>query len=167
MESNILLEILNKTVSDTIMKLEQHLNKTVFTCKKQNFTLNYLSGPGAKPELLQAKLDLNEQQALKLQQLNNISNLKEQLNQLINVAPSTQYDVEDNIINNDEILLGEIMMASEKLNPQLLATKKNIDITRLTLKERQAEKYPVVSINSIEMVSIIFNHSIHQAWPAR
>lgn len=105
-------------------------------------------GLGAKPELLQAKVDLNAQEAAKLQQRNNISNLKEQLNQIINVAIDTQYEVEDSISNDDEIILGEIMTASQNFNPQLLSIKKNIDIGRLTLKERQAEKYPVVSINS-------------------
>ncbi len=105
-------------------------------------------GLGAKPELLQAKVDLNEQEAAKLQQRNNISNLKEQLNQLINVAIATQYEVEDSITNDNEIILGDIMIASDQFNPQLLAIKKNIDISRLILKERRADKYPVVSLNS-------------------
>jgi outer membrane protein TolC len=39
-------------------------------------------------------------------------------------------------------------MGGEATNPQLLLIKKNIDIGYLTLKERKAERYPVVNFNS-------------------
>ena len=105
-------------------------------------------GLGAKPELLQGKVDLNAQKAARLKQQTVIDQLKEQLNQLMNVEPNTRYDVADTIIFANDIILGDIMAAVETTNPQLQVTKKNIDIGKLTLKERKAERYPVVSINS-------------------
>ncbi|MGB4843697.1 MAG: TolC family protein [Ferruginibacter sp.] len=105
-------------------------------------------GLGAKPELLQGKVDLNAQKAARLKQQTVIDQLKEQLNQLMNVVAATRYEVSDTILFSDEIILGDIMSAVETTNPQLLLTKKNIDIGKLTLKERKADLYPVVSFNS-------------------
>jgi len=105
-------------------------------------------GLGAKPELLQAKVDLNAQKAARLQQQTIIEQLRGNLNQLMNIAPDAIYDVVDTIIYRDDILLGDLVGNIENTNPQLLAAKKNIDIGRLTLKERVGELYPTVTFNS-------------------
>lgn len=105
-------------------------------------------GTGAKPDLLQSKVDLNEQKALKLEQLTLIEQLKEQLNQLMNVTPGMGFEVSDSIPLNTELGLGDIQMDLEQTNPRLLIARKNIDIARLTLKERKAERLPVISFNS-------------------
>ncbi len=106
------------------------------------------TGLGAKPELLQAKVDLNAQKAARLTQQKLIAQLKEELNQLMNVALNTSYDVTDSIPFNNSITLGEVMAAAEITNPSLLVTKKNLDIANLTLKERKADRYPVLTFNS-------------------
>lgn len=54
-------------------------------------------GLGAKPELLQAKVDLNAQLAARLTQLTLIAQLKEQLNQLIGLPVTASYEVIDTI----------------------------------------------------------------------
>ncbi|MEI7735563.1 MAG: TolC family protein [Ferruginibacter sp.] len=105
-------------------------------------------GLGSKPELLQAKVDLNAQKADRLKQQTLIAQSKEQLNQLMNVPLNTVYEVSDSIPINNNINLGDMMAAVEKSNPQLLLTKKNIDIANLTLKEKKADKYPILSFNS-------------------
>ncbi len=105
-------------------------------------------GLGAKPELLQAKLDLNAQKAASLKQQTLIAQLKEQLNQLMNVALQSAYEVNDTIPINTTITLGEVISGIESTNPSLLITKKNTDIALLTLKERKADLYPVISFNS-------------------
>jgi len=106
------------------------------------------TGLGAKPELLQSKLDLNAQKAARLNQITLIALLKEQLNQLMNVPLQTPYDVSDSIPINTGITLGEIMGSAESTNPSLLVTKKNLDIAGFTLRERKADRWPVVSFNS-------------------
>lgn len=105
-------------------------------------------GLGAKPELLQAKVDLNAQKAARLKQQTVIAQLKETLNQLMNVALQTTYDVSDSIPINTKITLAEILAAVESTNQALQVTKKNLDIANLTLKERKADKFPVLTFNS-------------------
>ena len=111
-------------------------------------------GVGAKPDVLQSKVDLNAQKALKLEQMNAIEQQKEILNQLLNAkaaaadSPSTFYEVSDSIPINTTISLGDVQAGIESTNPLLLLAKKNIDIARLTLKERIADKYPTVGFSS-------------------
>ncbi|HUM66910.1 MAG TPA: TolC family protein, partial [Chitinophagaceae bacterium] len=105
-------------------------------------------GTGAKPDLLQSKVDLNEQKALKLEQLTLIEQLKEQLIQVMNVAPGLSFEVSDSIPLNTTIGLGDIQEDLERSNPQLLIAQKNIDIARLTLRERKADRFPILSFNS-------------------
>ena len=105
-------------------------------------------GLGAKPELLQGKVDLNAQKVARLKQQTLIEQLKEVLNQIMNVEMNTQYEVSDTITFVNNINLGEIMGNLESTNLQLQLTKKNIDIGKLTLIERKADRYPKVSFNS-------------------
>jgi len=105
-------------------------------------------GVGAKPDVLQSKVDLNAQRANILTQETLITQLKEQLNQAMNVAPNTPYEVEDSIPINHDLTLGDIQQDIEHTNPLLQVAKKNIDISTLTLKERKAELLPVLSFNS-------------------
>ena len=117
-------------------------------------------GLGAKPELLQAKLDLNAQKAAVLQQQTLIEQLKEQLNQLTVIPVGTNYEVADSIPINTGLISGDIFSNAEKNNPSLLLAKKNIDIYTLTLKERKAERFPVVSFNSAYNFSKTSNQTV-------
>ena len=105
-------------------------------------------GVGAKPDVLQSKVDNNAQKALQLEQLTLISQLKEQLNQAMNVLDTPPYDVSDSIPLNTKLSLGDIQNGLESTNPGLLITRKNIDIAGFTLKELKADRFPVVSFNS-------------------
>jgi outer membrane protein TolC len=66
----------------------------------------------------------------------------------MNVELNTRYEVSDTIPFDANIILGDILGTVESTNPQLQVTKKNIDIGKLTLKERKADLYPVVTLNS-------------------
>lgn len=105
-------------------------------------------GTGAKPDLLQSKVDLNAQKALKLEQETLIANLKEQLNQAMAVQPGASFEVSDSIPLNMGLGLGDIQIDIEKTSPTLLLAQKNIDIAKLTLKERKADLWPTVSFTS-------------------
>lgn len=111
-------------------------------------------GVGAKPDVLQSKVDLNAQKALKLEQMTAIEQQKEILNQLLNAkmnaadSPSTFFEVSDSIPINTALSLGDIQSGIETTNPLLLLNKKNLDIARLTLKEHLAERYPTVGFAS-------------------
>jgi outer membrane protein TolC len=105
-------------------------------------------GVGTKPDVLQGKVDLNAQKAAQLSQQTLIAQLKEELNQQMNLQQSTLYEVSDSIPINTVLSLSDIQSGTENNNPSLLIAKKNIDIAGLTLKERKAERFPVVSFNS-------------------
>ena len=105
-------------------------------------------GLGSKPELLQARVDLNAQKAAQLQQLTLIAQLRDQLSQLIGFRTGVVYNVSDSIPLNTSLQFGELAQKFEETNPSLLFAKKNIDIARITLKERKADLFPILSFNS-------------------
>lgn len=105
-------------------------------------------GLGAKPELLQARLDLNAFRAARLDQLTLIEQLKQQLNQLMAVDTKSNYEVSDSIPINTELKLGDLQNQLAQTNPGLLQAQKNIDIAQLTLRERKADLLPILSFNS-------------------
>ena len=105
---------------------------------------NLSVGLGAKPALLQAKVDLNAQIAARLKQQTLIDQLKEQLNELMVMARETRYEVSDSIPIRNDLVVTEILQAAETNNPQLQVARQNISIAKLTLKERKAERFEKV-----------------------
>jgi len=105
-------------------------------------------GVGAKPDVLQSKVDLNAQKAAQLRQRTLIQQLKESLNQTMNAAPTSAYEVSDSIPLNTNLVLGDIQNNIENSNTVLQILRKNIDIANYTLRERKAERFPIVSFNS-------------------
>jgi outer membrane protein TolC len=105
-------------------------------------------GLGAKPEMLQAKVDLNAQRAARLRQQTLIQQLKEQLNLLMVTSRDAIYEVADSIPFKNNLLVTEVLDAAEKNNPLLQVTQQNIKIAELTLKENKADRFPIVSFNS-------------------
>ena len=105
-------------------------------------------GLGAKPDLLQSKLDLNAQKAARLAELTLQEQLKEQLNRLVSFKQGTDYEVTDSIPIDKNILITNVLNTAEKFNPTLLVAQQNISIAKITLKERRADLFPTVSFNS-------------------
>ncbi len=116
-------------------------------------------GVGAKPDVLQSKVDLNAQLAAQMQQQNLIASLKDQLSQLMN-STATRFDVADSIPINYSITLAEIQSELEKTNPGLLISLKNIDIAKLVLKERKAERFPTISFSGNYNFSRLDNKAV-------
>ena len=105
-------------------------------------------GLGAKPELLQAKVDYNAQKAAQYTQQTLIAQLKEQLNQLIGFPTTKYYEVSDSIPINTMLQYGTIRGDLEKFNPTLQVARKNIDISRLTVRETRADFYPTAALTT-------------------
>ena len=105
-------------------------------------------GAGAKPDLLQSKIDLNAQKSAQLQQQSFIEQLREQLNQAMGLPQFTLYDVTDTIIINRNISLGDVLGYIDKNDPNVEIAGKNIDIAKLILKETKGDLFPVLSFNS-------------------
>lgn len=105
-------------------------------------------GSGAKPEVLQGKVDLNALKAARLSQQNQMILLKQQLNQLMNVPLQTDYKVTDSIPFMNQLQLNDTRAAAQQNNPGLQVLQQNITLARLTIRERKADLLPAVSINS-------------------
>jgi len=105
-------------------------------------------GTGAKPELLQAKVDLNSQRTSVIQQEAIILQLKDQLNGLVSMQLPTTYDVSDSIYINLDLKQETISENIENTNFSLLSSKKDLEIAALSLKERKGERYPFLNFNS-------------------
>lgn len=128
-------------------------------------------GTGIKPELLQARVDLNAQRAQILQQEALISQLKQQLNALTGLQLPVEFDVADTILIDLDINADEISENIENSNLTLLAARKNLNISSLSVRERRAEYLPFLNFNAaynfgrvdntkvINVISPIFNET--------
>lgn len=120
-------------------------------------------GAGAKPDVLQSQVDLNAQRAARLQQETRIEQARESLDQLIrprrNGIPgglSTLYEVVDTIPMEPPQELEDILSQSDQ-NPSIQITQKTIDLAYLELKEKRADRWPVVQFNSAYNFSRVNN----------
>ncbi|PWT95263.1 MAG: TolC family protein [Bacteroidetes bacterium] len=105
-------------------------------------------GLGTRPELLQAKLDLNAQKAQKLQQETLISQAKDALNRLTGQQLPLTFEVADSIPLHRNLNIEDIRQNIETTNLSLLVAQKNVDISKIQLKESKGDQWPVVSFVS-------------------
>ena len=105
-------------------------------------------GPGGKPELLQAKVDLNAQRTAVLAQQTVIQQLKDQLNGSLAMGLPDVYEVADTIPINLGLTMEEIITGLENSNQALVVAKKNIDVANLVLHENRATRSPILNFTS-------------------
>ena len=105
-------------------------------------------GTGSKPELLQAKVDLNAQRTAILAQETLIQQLKDQLNGALAMSLPDLYDVSDTIPIDLGLTEEAIMNGIEGTNQALLAQKKTIDVAEMVLKENRRSRSPILNLTS-------------------
>ncbi len=109
----------------------------------------FTTGLGPKTDLLQSRVDYNAQKALLLRQLTLIEQSKALLNQLMAVpAGATGYDVPDSIPINTGLSFVTLQQNVANNNTAIKVQQQNINISALTIKERRADYFPVVTFNS-------------------
>lgn len=118
------------------------------------------TGLGSKPELLQAKVDLNAQKARQLEQQKLIAQLKESLNELAGSRLPEVFDVVEEIPFETGLELEALERDIARTNPGLLLAEKNIGVAQLTLEEQKADLWPTVSLNSAYNVSRNNNQTV-------
>jgi outer membrane protein len=106
-------------------------------------------GTGARPDILQARIDLNAQRSQRLTQQTNINKTKELLNQLLVLPVGNDFVVSDSVITyNATLSLDSLQGTLTTSNPDLLIAQQNLVIAETDLKLRRAERYPVLDFNS-------------------
>ncbi|WP_346317357.1 TolC family protein [Chitinophaga sp. YIM B06452] len=109
----------------------------------------FQTGLAPKTDWLQAKVDYNAQRANWLRQQTAIEQSKAALNQLLGIADGNlNYDVNDSIPVNLSLSYGEILQDLPNTNPQMQVARQNLEISKLVLKERKGDFYPVIAFNS-------------------
>ena len=118
-------------------------------------------GTGAKPDVLQAQIDLNGQRSAALTQETNINKAKELLNQLLVIPTGSDFSIADTTIQfNPSLLLDSIQSGITTLSPELLIAQRNIEIANFDLRLRRAERFPTVEFNSAYNFSRTDNKSV-------
>lgn len=105
-------------------------------------------GTGGKPELLQAKVDLNANKTLLIQQETLIIQIKDILNGLVGMQLPTPYDVSDSILINLDLKQEEIGANIESKNFALQSSLRNLNVAQLSLRESRASRSPVLNFNA-------------------
>jgi outer membrane protein len=105
-------------------------------------------GTGGKPELLQAKVDLNAFRTEAMAQETLIIQLKDALNGLLGMSLPEPYETSDSIEINLALTMEEIISDMENTNITLLSARKQIDIAEATLWENRAGRSPIVNFNA-------------------
>jgi outer membrane protein TolC len=109
----------------------------------------FSTGLAPKTDLLQSKVDLNAQKALYIRQQTLIEQSKGLLNQLMAVpAGAIGYDVEDSIPLNNNLSYAALQEKTANNNTAIKVQQQNLNISALTIKERRADYFPVISFNS-------------------
>jgi outer membrane protein len=105
-------------------------------------------GTGAKPELLQAKVDFNAQRTQSLQQEALILQLKEQLDVLVNRKLPRPFDVADTIVINLNLQEEDMLANIESRNYTLQAARSGIKISNDAVWAQKAVGLPEFSFNA-------------------
>src|SRR5258705_1525818 len=107
----------------------------------------YNVGSASRLDFLQSKVDINAQRAVILQQQENLINARTELNRLLVFPVDTTYQVADTIIinYNPDYATLKSNLAN---NFQLQSIEKNIDISRYSLRETRALRFPTISGNA-------------------
>lgn len=109
----------------------------------------FSTGLAPKTDLLQSKVDLNAQKALYIRQQTLIEQSKGLLNQLMAVpAGAIGYDVIDSIPLENSLSFAALQENMANNNTAIKVQQQNVNISALTIKERRADYFPVISFNS-------------------
>lgn len=109
--------------------------------------LKYQVGSGAKYELLQAEVDLNEQRSNLLTIQNSINIAKNDLSTIMGKSTDTSFRVADTIIVNAIPDLETVQGKINSQNPDILLANSNLEILRQTRREIASGRLPAVIVN--------------------
>lgn len=105
-------------------------------------------GKGSKLDLLNAKVDLNTDQTNLLRQQEDFKNTKTYLNQLMARDLGVDFQVENEMMVDTNLKLGDLIQIADQQNPQIQLAIINKRVAELTLKSVKAERYPKIGLNT-------------------
>lgn len=117
-------------------------------------------GVGIKPDVLQAQIDYNTQHAAQINQLAVIDQRKHELNRLMNVPQTVNYEVIDTILVTSDLVLGSLMNGIEDSSPALRLARTEIELAHLDVREAKALRFPTIGFTSAYSFSRNTNNSV-------
>lgn len=117
-------------------------------------------GVGIKPDVLQAQIDYNTQHASHINQLAVIDQRKHDMNRLMNVPQTVDYEVLDTIIVSSDLVLGDLMKGIEETSPTLRLARTDIDLAHLDVRDAKALRFPTIGFTSSYSFSRNTNNSV-------
>ena len=109
---------------------------------------SYDAGLSPKTNLLQAKIDLNVYQENAINQQSIIIAAKRTLNQFLGRNADISFEVLDSIPINDLLDKNELVQKLDSTNTSILAYQKQVDVSKLSLKEMNALLLPRINFNA-------------------
>ncbi|HTL80847.1 MAG TPA: TolC family protein [Bacteroidia bacterium] len=133
-----------------VIRNKQKLNAVneVITQNTERLKINEVrmsSGLGAKTEVNQAKIDLNGANEEKFSAGELLDEAKRKLNTLLARDVNTAFDVPDSVADRPSPQLAALTQKMNSANPDLLALKTQVDISKLVLRESRTAYYPKLS----------------------
>ena len=107
----------------------------------------YNIGSSSKLDFLQSKVDLNAQRAAILEQEENLTNARTQLNRLLVFPVDSTYEIADTIIINYNPDYASLK-SSLANNFELQSIQRNISISQYSLRETRGLRFPVITGNA-------------------
>ncbi len=105
-------------------------------------------GRGSKIDFLQSKTDLNAQLSERTATMNDFENAKIRLNSSLNRRLDIDFDVQDEVVFNEEYSLVGLLQSANEKNQDLVMLRKFHDISLVFQKEIAAGRKPQVSFSS-------------------
>jgi outer membrane protein len=104
-------------------------------------------GSGARVQVLQAQVALNEDVSAWKNQLAILGNTRTRLNTIMGLNTNFEYTVDDVITLSEPLSFDELRSGALQTNPELLMSRKSIVETRLQTRIQQASMMPQVTAN--------------------
>ncbi len=151
-----------KTLNETVYNVITSYYNVVMLSEQMHATLEQIGlykdryslaqrkfeiGTGAKFEVLEAQVDLNEQYSNLLSLQNSIALAKSSLNNLMGKNPDTSYGVIDTIIVQSLPAFSEVQQKIGDQNPDILLANSELAILMQTKKEINAARLPSATLS--------------------
>jgi outer membrane protein TolC len=135
-----------------IVKLKQQSKAIIeqinlYTDRLKIADLKYQIGSGAKYEMLQAQVDLNEQLSNNLTTQNSINLAKTNLYNIIGKVADTTFKVADTIMINSLPDISTVQNKIKTQNPDVLLANSNLEILYQSRREINSGRLPAITLN--------------------
>ena len=110
-------------------------------------TGQFAAGARSKSDMLIAQIDLNILKTRLLNQKSVAEIRKGQLNQLMGRDPSEAYEVETEVVLNNQPEYSQLKTQLVAENAQLRFQKRQFEVSKLTVEELKTRRFPLISLN--------------------